>query len=50
MLVKYNKKTVSVVTEDGQKWHVSPHLLERVKKPQRKVKHSGTVIELPPKK
>ena len=50
MLVKYNKKTVSVVTEDGQKWNVSPHLLERVKKPQRKEKRSGTVIELPPKK
>jgi len=30
-LVKYNKKTVSVITESGQKWNVSPHLLRKVK-------------------
>jgi hypothetical protein len=50
MLVKYNRKTVSVLTEDGQKWNVSSHLLERVKTPKRKVKRSGNVIEMPPKK
>jgi len=50
MLVKYNKKTVTVLTEDGQKWNISPHLLERVKKPKRNVKRSGNVIDMPPKK
>ena len=28
-LIKYNKKTVSVLTEEGDKWNVSPHLLEK---------------------
>ena len=30
-LVKYNRKTVTVITESGQKWNVSPHLLSKVK-------------------
>jgi len=29
LLVKYNKKTVTVVTEAGQRWNVSPHLLHK---------------------
>jgi hypothetical protein len=49
ILVKYNKKTVTVLTEDGQKWNVSPHLLKMVKKPKRKVKRSGKVIAMTPK-
>ncbi len=30
-LAKFNKKSVTVITEAGQKWTVSPHLLSRVK-------------------
>lgn len=30
-LVKYNRKTVSVVTDNGQRWNISPHLLSPVK-------------------
>jgi len=30
-LVKFNKKTVTVITESGHKWNVSPHLLRKVK-------------------
>ncbi len=30
-LVKYNKKTVTVITESGQKWNVPPRLLSKVK-------------------
>jgi hypothetical protein len=30
-LVKYNKKTVTVITESGHKWNVSPHLLTKIK-------------------
>ncbi|WP_419611440.1 hypothetical protein, partial [Thiolapillus sp.] len=26
-LVKYNRKTVTVVTDNGQRWNISPHLL-----------------------
>ena len=26
-LVKYNRKTVTVVTENRQRWNISPHLL-----------------------
>ena len=29
MITRYNKKTVSIVTEAGQRWNVSPQLLER---------------------
>ncbi|MDJ0622310.1 MAG: hypothetical protein QNJ17_05065 [Desulfocapsaceae bacterium] len=29
-LLKYNKKTVTMVTSSGQKWNVSPHLLRKV--------------------
>ena len=30
VLMKYNKKTVTVVTEQGQRWNVSPFLLSKV--------------------
>jgi hypothetical protein len=30
MLVRYNKKTVSLVTDEGHRWNVSPTLLKRV--------------------
>ena len=49
VLVKYNKKTVTVLTEDGQKWNVSPHLLESVKDKRGAVKKAGNVIEINPK-
>ncbi len=31
-LVKFNQKTVTVITESGHKWNVSPHLLNKLKK------------------
>ncbi len=30
ILVRYNKKTVSLMTDDGHRWNVSPALLQRV--------------------
>ena len=30
MLTRYNKKTVTVVTDAGQRWNVAPGLLHRV--------------------
>ena len=29
MLTRYNRKTVTVITDDGQRWNVSPTLLRR---------------------
>jgi hypothetical protein len=29
MLVRYNRKTVTVITDDGHHWNVSPNLLRR---------------------
>jgi len=43
-LVKYNKKTVTVITESGQKWNVSPHLLSKMRGVQDK--KQGKVIDL----
>jgi hypothetical protein len=28
MITRYNKKTVSIATDDGQRWNVAPHFLE----------------------
>lgn len=30
MLTRYNKKTVTVITDDGQHWNVSPRFLQKV--------------------
>ena len=49
ILVKYNKKTVTVLTKDGQKWNVSPHLLRKEKESKSNIKKSGNVIEINPK-
>src|SRR5437667_8044573 len=29
MLTRYNKKTVTVITDSGQRWNVAPRLLQR---------------------
>ena len=49
-LTRYNKKTVSIVTDNGQRWNVAPQLLDRSRS---KVSAStldmdmGNVIALP---
>ncbi len=45
-LVKYNKKTVTIITESGQKWNVSPHLLNKVKSVKNKQHKQGKIIDL----
>jgi len=45
-LVKFNKKTVTVITESGQKWNVSPHLLSKIKKVKASKNNSGKVVKL----
>ncbi len=44
-LVKFNKKTVSVITESGQKWNVSPHLLRKLKDAERTSGKGKNVID-----
>ena len=34
LLIRFNKKTVTVVTEGGQRWNVSPGFLKPVDKPR----------------
>jgi len=48
-LVKYNKKTVTVITDSGQKWNVSPNLLRKVKNIKSGKNSQGKIIDLPKK-
>lgn len=45
-LVKFNKKTVTVITEAGQKWNISPQALSKVKKVKTKNGGKSNVIEI----
>ena len=44
-LVKFNKKTVTVITDSGQKWNISPQLLNKVKAAKTKPGNRGKVID-----
>ena len=33
MVTRYNKKTVTVITESGEQWNVAPGLLRKVERP-----------------
>ncbi len=46
ILIKYNRKTVTVLTEDGQKWNVPPQMLQKIRKAKQPVKRAGNVIEI----
>ncbi len=45
MLTRYNRKTVTVITDDGQRWNVSPTLIRKVAK-EAKAGSGQNVIEL----
>ena len=45
-LVKFNKKTVSVITESGQRWNVPPHLLSKVKRAKKDENKQGKIVDL----
>ena|SRR5882724_6983599 len=47
MLTRYNKKSVTVITESGERWNVAPALLRRVNSPQGADSRSTNVIQLP---
>jgi len=46
MLTRYNKKTVTVITEGGEHWNVAPGLLRRVNSTQSADNPSAKVIQL----
>lgn len=45
MLTRYNRKTVTVITDDGQRWNVSPAFIRKVAKDS-KGASGQNVIEL----
>lgn len=46
IISKYNKKTVTVVTSDGQQWNVAPTFLSRVREAPGSDSTQGNVINL----
>jgi hypothetical protein len=49
-LVKYNKKSVTVITDSGQKWTVAPELISKAKDQKKGKAGQGNVLEFAPKK
>ncbi len=48
MITRYHKKTVSIVTDDGHRWNVSPQFLERTEREAHTVTpESDNVVTLP---
>lgn len=47
VITRYNKKTVSILTDDGQRWNVAPQLLEPVRHKADADKTASNVISLP---
>lgn len=46
MLTRYNKKTVTIITEDGGHWNVSPSLVQKLEPLENKDGKSSNVIQL----
>jgi hypothetical protein len=46
MIVKYNRKTVTILTVDGRQWRVSPSLLRRDSPPRSADPARQSLIEL----
>jgi hypothetical protein len=46
MLTRYNRKTVTVITEDGEHWNVSPTLLRKVVETEVAEEKNPNVVKL----
>lgn len=46
MLTRYNKKTVTVITDSGQQWNVAPHFLRKAESPAPESPRPATVLQL----
>ena len=49
VLTRYNKKTVTVITDDGQQWNVSPHFLSREPAATSSTSDASNVVRIKPK-
>ncbi len=49
MITKYNRTTVTVVSEDGHRWNVAPQVLERIAPGATVTPEGSNVIALPPR-
>ncbi len=45
-LMKYNKKSVTVVTDKGQRWNVSPFLLTKVEDKGENSSKKGNILKM----
>ena len=46
LITRYNRKTVSIVTDDGHRWNVAPQLLERAAARSAGRSGSGNVVSI----
>lgn len=46
MLTSYNKKTVTVITDDGRCWNVSPAFLRKAERPEESDSYNDTATPL----
>ena len=44
-LVRHNKKTVTIITESGQKWNVSPHMQRKLKSAKEQTANPEKIID-----
>jgi len=49
IVARYNRKTVTVITSDGQQWNVSPVFLRKFEPPASAEKASAQIIDMPRK-
>jgi hypothetical protein len=49
IITKYNRKSVTVITEAGQHWTVAPTFLRKIKPVREAASEGGQVINLPSK-
>ncbi len=46
MLTRYNRKTVTVIADNGQRWNVSPGLLRKTESPESTETGNAKVVRL----
>ncbi len=46
LVTRYNKKTVTVITESGEHWNVAPSLLQKAEASEKSVAQEANVIPI----
>ncbi len=49
IVAKYNRKSVTLITENGQQWRVAPVFLRKANSPARSAAGSARIIDMPKK-